>query len=143
MRKTRFNKKLSILQNNKQATSSNLPLFNELGRKDLNPRMVESESTALPLGDAPLYSVFRRFSYLAWRLFNYIIVEYPCQHFFSLKSRFVNQVYLIPQFKFHKSNINKYEKLKPLKPVFCTSSIDLMHIKRYNNRCRSFNSVLT
>ena len=61
MRKTRFNKKLSILQNNKQATSSNLPLFNELGRKDLNPRMVESESTALPLGDAPLYSVLSVF----------------------------------------------------------------------------------
>ena len=52
--------------------------------------------------------------------------------FILIYTQFVKRVHLISQFKLYKSDINKYEKFKPLKPVFCAHSIDLMHIKRYN-----------
>ena len=40
-----------------------------LGWKDLNPRMWESESHALPLGDTPLFgSIFKSFSFIKFWL---------------------------------------------------------------------------
>ena len=78
-----------------------------LGRSDSNTRMTESESVALPLGDAPICENLRSF-YLRYFIKLFLILQafsYPFQNFFLFSAKKV----LSPPFLFP---VNHYDKEK-------------------------------
>ena len=90
-----------------------------MGWKDLNPRITESESAALPLGDTPVYFVF---AVSLSQLLYYSTGRNICQPLFSKKSDFFEKslditelrgflsvtISILPSFL---TNIHRYSKI--------------------------------